>query len=118
MIEERFASFRDRWLRIDCGDAGVAEPLTDRDDVDARSQQVYGHAMPHAVRVEWGNALAIMCAFVLARTLRSVRGYGHWRITADGRTEEWPEVSSGQTLAFRSFVKEIPNLAVPEDLPF
>jgi hypothetical protein len=33
-------------------DAGVSEPLTDRDDVDARSEQVHGRTVPVIRRVE------------------------------------------------------------------
>ena len=33
-------------------DAGVAKPLTDRDDVDAGAEQVDGRAVPHAVGME------------------------------------------------------------------
>lgn len=42
----------DGGVAVGRGDAGVAKPLADSDDVDARSQQMYCGAMAHAVGVQ------------------------------------------------------------------
>jgi hypothetical protein len=42
----------DSGVAIGRGDTSVAQPLADREDVDARSQQVYSGAVPHAVGVQ------------------------------------------------------------------
>ena len=42
----------DRGVTVGRGDASVAQPLADREDVDARSQQMYRGAVAHAVGVQ------------------------------------------------------------------
>ena len=41
-----------RGIAVSRGDTGVAKPLTDRDDVDARAQQMYCGTVAHAVGVQ------------------------------------------------------------------
>jgi hypothetical protein len=45
----RFISRSIRGVPVGRGDTGVAKPLADRDDVYARSQEMYRGAMAHAV---------------------------------------------------------------------
>ena len=39
----------DRGVAVGRGDTSVAQPLADREDVDARSQQMYRGAVAHAI---------------------------------------------------------------------